>query len=150
MKKILFGAVAVLLMASCSEKNESSENTVDSGAVQDTTSLTIVEDSVKNQTVVDSVSQEKPLKQDSTKIVKEKKDNKPSTNAKLIDKYLKGYMQDAKQYKEAVNNGMIGAELAELGRYGRIAQKRLKKYENEMTPEQKEKFKKANKMFGFK
>ena len=158
MKKLLFGTAALMLMISCNGKNATSENPSDSGSVNDTTSLTIADDSTKNQTVADSATQEESLGLDSTKIAKEekedkdkndKKDNAPSPNAKLIDKYLNGYMKDAKQYKQAVNYGMMGAELAELGAYGRKAQKRLKKYENEMTSEQKEKFKKANKMFGF-
>ena len=147
----------MILMVSCNGKKESSENAVDSSSVMDTVSLTVTEDSAKNQTVADSVTQEvadsakqeKSLKQDSTKTAKKEKDNKPSPNAKLIDKYLTGYLNDGKQYKQAINYGMMGAELAELQQYGRKAQKRLKKYENDMTPEQKDKFKKANKMFGF-
>lgn len=158
MKKLLFGVAAMILMVSCNGKKESSENAVDSVSVKDTVALTIaedtaknqiVEDSAKNQTVEDAAKQEKSVKQDSTKTAKKEKDNKPSPNAKLIDKYLTGYLNDGKQYKQAISYGMMGAELAELQQYGRKAQKRLKKYENEMTPEQKEKFKKANKMFGF-
>ena len=149
MKKLLFGVAAMILMVSCNGKKESSENAVDSVSVKDTVALTIAEDSAKNQIVEDAAKQEKSVKQDSTKTAKKEKDNKPSPNAKLIDKYLTGYLNDGKQYKQAISYGMMGAELAELQQYGRKAQKRLKKYENEMTPEQKEKFKKANKMFGF-
>ena len=150
MKKLLFAVAAIMLMISCNGRNASSEKEVDSGAINDTTSLIIDTDSVKNQKVNGLSEQEESLKQDSTQIATKEKDNSPSPNAKLIDKYLDGYMHDAKQYKQAISYGMIGAELAELKAYGRKAQKRIKKYENEMTPEQKEKFKKANKIFGFR
>ena len=136
MKKLLFGAAALLLLAGCSG---SGNNETTDEASQDSTAITVADDSVK--ATPDAPEADKAPDKTTQEATK------PSPNAKKIDQYLNGYMKDAKQYRQAVKNGMMGYELGELRKYGNIAKKRLQKFEKEMTPEQKEKFQKANKMF---
>ena len=155
MKKLLFGVVVMILMASCNGKNEGSDNTVDSGSVNDTVALTIAEDSTKNQTVEDSVTQEvadsakqeKALKQDSTKTAKKEKDNKPSPNAKKIDDLLSKYMECVKFYRSESKAGAMGEDLFSIEQAASKYDKQLKKLQDQMTPEQKKKYEKAKKMW---
>lgn len=144
MKKLLFGAAAMMLMVSCNGKNAGSENAADSGSVNDTTTLTIAEDSLKT---ADSASQENSLVQDSTNMAKEGNDNTPSPNAKKIDKLLSKYMEFAKLYRSERKAGAMGEDLFSIEQAANKYDKQLKKLQDEMTSEQKAKYEKAKKMW---
>ena len=159
MKKLLSGVAAVLLMVSCNGKTEGSDNSVDSTSVNDSMSATIIEDSDKNPAVTDSATQEIVLVQDSTKTSTEIKDDKetkatkgtkedkPSPNAKKIDKLLSKYMECVKFYRSESNAGAMGEDLFSIEQAAYKYDKQLKKLQDQMTPEQKEKYKKAKKMW---
>lgn len=156
MKKFFYLASCIVLMASCS--NPTKENGAvndstkvdDKSAVSDTSTSVTVSDtmnvvSAKDKATADSINQsQNNSEKESQKTADEK--SKPSRNAKKIDKDLKWFEHDVKQYKEAVRCGMIGSELWELEEPCLLNEKNLKKYEDEMTPEQKAKFKKYQKM----
>ena len=156
MKKLLFGAGFIMLMLSCNGKNESANNAIETGSVKDTTTQIIAEDSTKNQTVADSISQEvadpaiqeKSLNQENaTKTVKEEKDNKPSPNAKEIDKLLRTYSLCAKQHDAEIRAGnQYDSYLREIDIEAGKIDKKLRKFKGEMTKEQLAKYKKADKM----
>ena len=156
MKKIIYLAVAAIFVVSCN--NSSKENVSDKDSMQQT-DTTAVSDSSNVNTVSDTLKEgdakaavpvdateadKKDDKKDKAKDGEEKA--KPSPNAKKIDKDLKWFEHDVKQYVQAVKYGMMGSELSELWQPCVKNEKNLKKYENEMTPEQKAKFKKYQKM----
>ena len=156
MKKIIYLAVAAIFVVSCN--NSSKENASDIASMQQT-DTTAISDSANVNTVSDTLKEgdakaavpadateadKKDDKKDKAKDDEEKA--KPSPNAKKIEKDLKWFEHDVKQYVEAVKCGMIGYELWELQEPCIKNEKNLKKYENEMTSEQKAKFKKYQKM----
>ena len=156
MKKIIYLALAAIFIVSCS--NSSKENASDNDSMQQT-DTTAISDSGNVNTVSDTLKEgdaKAAVPADATEADKkdDKKDKakdgdekaKPSPNAKKIEKDLKWFEHDVKQYVQAVKYGMMGVELSELWQPCVKNEKNLKKYENEMTPEQKAKFKKYQKL----
>lgn len=144
MKKIIYLASAIVFAVSCT--NGSKENN-DPMPQTDSTTTLVATDSLASQatTPADTVKVGKEeAKNDKDNQAEEK--SKPSPNAKKIDKDLKWFEHDVKQYVENVKAGMMGYELWELQEPCIKNEKNLKKYEKEMTPEQKAKFKKYQKM----
>ena len=148
MRNLIYFVVLLVVATACNSHNGESKTEGEATTVQDSAVIT---DSLKSE-ATDSV-----MKNDSingiaeAQTVGEKKESseeakKPSPNAKKIEKDLKWFEHDVKQYKEAIRCGMIGYELAELGSPCFKNEKNLKKYEDEMTPEQKKRFKKYQKM----
>lgn len=148
-------------MVSCGKPNENNPatndtvNNTDTLVATDSSTLETTSDSLKSENIKDSSalestpSESKEVeKQDSKKDKQQEADEKkkPSPNAKKIEKDLKWFEHDVKQYVQAVKYGMIGSELWELQEPCIQNEKNLKKYENEMTSEQKERFKKYQKM----
>lgn len=156
MKKILYLSSCLVLMASCSTSTKENDavndstKVTDNSRISDTSTSSTVSDtmnvvSAKDKATADSINQnQNNSKKESLKTEEEK--SKPSPNAKKIDKDLKWFEHDVKQYREAVRNGMTGSELWELEEPCHLNENNLKKYENEMTPEQKAKFKNYQKM----
>lgn len=154
MKKLIFFAAITIFAVSCTNNSEEKESPNDSllktdtTAAIETTNVTDTPDTLKNEvsktaTPIDFTKAEKK-NDDKEELPKEK--TKPSPNAKKIAKDLKWFEHDVKQYVQAVKYGMIGYELWELKEPCLKNEKNLRKYEKEMTAEQKAKFKKYQKM----
>ena len=158
MKKINYFAAIAIFVVSCTNGNKENGATDDTLLKTDTTAAidstnvvaapdTLKENASKDATISDSAKAEKKDKdKEKDKETQPVEKIKPSPNAKKIDKDLKWFEHDVKQYVQAVKYGMIGYELSELREPCYLNEKNLKKYEKEMTPEQKAKFKKYQKM----
>ena len=168
MKKFSYFAAIAIFVVSCTNGNKENGVADDTLLKTDTTAAidstndiaatdTLKEDASKDATPSASAQGEKKDEKKDKDVDKDKdkdKDKetqtvektKPSPNAKKIDKDLKWFEHDVKQYVEAIKAGMMGYELSELREPCYLCEKKLKKYEDEMTPEQKSKFQKYQKM----
>lgn len=154
MKKLIYFAAITIFAVGCinsSKENESPNDSLlknDTTATIKTTNVTAIPDTLKDETSKAAMPSDiaKVEKQDEDKEAQSDEKTKPSPNAKKIDKDLRWFEHDVKQYVQAVKNGMMGSELSELWQPCNNNEKNLKKYEKEMTPEQKAKFKKYQKM----
>lgn len=154
MKKLIYFAAITIFAVSCTNSSKENGTTNDSLHKTDTsatiemTNGTAAPDTLKDEASKDTTTSDiaKAQKKDEDKEAESGEKTKPSPNAKKIDKDLKWFEHDVKQYVQAVKYGMIGYELNELRQPCIKTEKNLKKYEKEMTPEQKAKFKKYQKM----
>ena len=154
MKNFIYFAATTMFLVSCtnsSKENGATDNTMlktDTTAVIDSSNVLNAPDTLKEQAPKDATLSDvaKGEKKDEDKEGQTGEKTKPSPNAKKIDKDLKWFEHDVKQYVQAVKYGMIGYELNELWQPCNKNEKNLKKYEKEMTPDQKAKFKKYQKM----
>lgn len=147
MNKLFYFAAMLVVTAGCSSHNGENKAGPDDTTASDSIVIT---DSLQSTTADSTLKSDSINGMVADKTVGEANDStqatKPSPNAKKIEKELKWFEHDVKQYKDAIRSGMIGYELSELGSPCFKEEKNLKKYEDEMTPEQKKKFKKYQKM----
>ena len=154
MKKIIYFAIITIFGVSCTNSNKengTTDNTLlktETTEAVDSTNAIATPDTLKEDTSKDATPSDlaKAEKKNEDKEAQPKEKTKPSPNAKKIEKDLKWFEHDVKQYVQAVKYGMIGYELWELKEPCLKNEKNLKKYEKEMTSEQKSKFKKCQKM----
>lgn len=154
MKKLIYFAAITVFAVSCTNSNKENESPNDSllktdtTATIETTKVTATPDTLKDEASKAATPSDiaKVEKQDEDKEAQSGEKTKPYPNAKKIDKDLKWFEHDVKQYVQAVKYGMTGYELNELWQPCNKNEKNLKKYEKEMTPAQKAKFKKYQKM----
>ena len=136
MKKLLFGAVALLLMASCSGNGTTEKANDDSARIADSIAQVEAAKAAAEQARVDS------LRQDSI------------ANAEKAAQEASKYDDLINQYVSAVNNVEKAAKKGQMNKMQSLCDEaqrlrnKIDKIKNELTPEQSAKFKKAVSKWG--